>query len=362
MKSLTPVLMLVGMAAQPLAALADPSATSATAIEWNRIALDTIARSKPNQLQVVRLMANLSMAQHAAAADSADALATASMRVIGAMLPEQADYVRGRHAGQEHPKGARVAERVLADAGRDGFLQPWTGRVPQADGAWRSLAQPAAAPAYPLLGTMRTFFIDNGSVLRPAAPPARDSARFNADLAEVRSLTEKPTPESTRLAKFFDMTTGTQAGGFWNEQALELLRTQPGAPRATVVLPTLNGAMMDAFVACHDAKYTYWVPRPSQADASIKPLIGVPNHPSYPSNHSCVSMSAAHVLAHFFPGEAERIKAIAVEAGVSRIHAGLHYRFDVEAGEPIGRGVAQTALSRSADILARRSTTVLGRL
>lgn len=33
------------------------------------------------------------------------------------------------------------------------------------------------------------------------------------------------------------------------------------------------------------------------------------------------------------------------EAGVSRIYAGLHYRFDVDAGQAIGRGAAGLALN-----------------
>lgn len=145
----------------------------------------------------------------------------------------------------------------------------------------------------------------------------------------VAHATASPTVETTRIAKFYDMTTGTLAAGFWNTNAAELIRNAgTNGPQAARVLATMNMAMMDAVAACHDTKYTYWVPRPSQADPSIKPLIGVPNHPAYPSNHSC-------------------------------IFAGLHYRFDVTAGEDIGRGVAGVAVARHEEALARLTRTLL---
>lgn len=121
----------------------------------------------------------------------------------------------------------------------------------------------------------------------------------------------------------------------------------------------MNTAMLDALIACHDTKYVYWVPRPSQADPAIKPQIGVPNHPSYPSNHSCLSTAAALVLAHFYPQEHPLMEATAAEAEVSRIYAGIHYRFDVEAGEDIGRKVAAAAVSRHAQMLARFTRPLL---
>jgi membrane-associated phospholipid phosphatase len=109
--------------------------------------------------------------------------------------------------------------------------------------------------------------------------------------------------------------------------------------------------MLDALAAGHDSKYAYWVPRPSQVDPALRPVIGVPNHPSYPSNHSCLSTAAAGVLAHFFPAAAGDLRGTAVEAGVSRIHAGLHTRTDVDAGESIGRAVADAAIARHVAVL-----------
>jgi PAP2 superfamily len=342
-------------------------ADSSTTLSWNRTALEVIERAKPNQLQAIRLMTYVSLAQYAALAapGPSAAAATASMQVIAGLIPAQAAFVEERY--RQHGPGANPAEhpvsqRVLAAAREDRFTQPWSGQLPQAPATWRSLVNPPAPPALPGLGAMRTFLIDSGSTFRAAPPPAENSAQFRDDLAEVRRHTISPSEESTRLAKFYDMTTGTMVAGFWNERATELIRRNTvGELPAARILATVNAAMMDAAIACHDTKYTYWVPRPSQADPSIKSLIGVPNHPAYPSNHSCISTAAALSLAHFFPQDRARLKGIATEAGISRIYAGLHYRFDVDAGTEIGRKIASVAIARHDGMLARWTQTVVSK-
>jgi membrane-associated phospholipid phosphatase len=107
----------------------------------------------------------------------------------------------------------------------------------------------------------------------------------------------------------------------------------------------LNGAMMDALIAGHDAKYAYWFIRPTQADPSITLAIGLPNHPSYPSTHTVLSKSAAGVLGGPFPHHQVRLDAMAEEASISRLFGGIHYRFDLEAGTGMAEGIAQSALS-----------------
>src|SRR2546426_11001347 len=101
--------------------------------------------------------------------------------------------------------------------------------------------------------------------------------------------------------------------------------------------------MMDAAIGCWDAKLTYWFIRPPQADPAIKliPAIGLPNHPSYPSAHSCFSGAAVETLSAFFPAKTDSLNAMVTEAGLARIYAGIHYRFDVHVGQLLGRQVAR---------------------
>jgi membrane-associated phospholipid phosphatase len=103
-------------------------------------------------------------------------------------------------------------------------------------------------------------------------------------------------------------------------------------------------AAMDALIACHDGKYTYWFIRPFQADPAITTPIGRPNHPSYPSNHACVSGTIAYVLGGLLPSEAEQLAAQADQAAESRLYAGIHYRFDKDAGLELARHVSAVAL------------------
>ena len=88
------------------------------------------------------------------------------------------------------------------------------------------------------------------------------------------------------------------------------------------------------------SKYVYWVPRPTQADPEIRLAIGLPNHPSYPSNHSCTASATARVLDARFPDQGGRYLALAQEVATSRLYAGIHYPMDIDAGLEIGRKVA----------------------
>jgi PAP2 superfamily len=338
-------------------------------LTWNQITREAVERVKPTQHQAARLLAYVSMAQYAAlvqgrdSAATPDTVATASMRVIADLAPTQGAFAEERFAQlgmRKTDQGHTLATSVLAQAHSDEFGRKPDAQPVQGAYMWKSLANPPAPPAYPALGAMRPFVMDAGNMFRVAPPPSMSSIKFANDMAEILHYTVAPTRESTRVAKFYDMTTGTMAAGYWNEQAEGMIRKNNVAElQAARILATMNAAIVDALIACHDSKYVYWVPRPSQAEPTVKPLIGVPNHPSYPSNHSCLSTAAGMVLAHFFPSERSRLEKAANEAGLSRIYAGIHYRFDIDAGEEIGRKVAALAAARHEDMLARWTQTTV---
>src|SRR6185503_2833153 len=121
-------------------------------------------------------------------------------------------------------------------------------------------------------------------------------------------------------------------------------RTEREAAR---ILAYANAAAFDAQIACWDSKLFYWFIRPSQADPAITLPIGLPNHPSYPSGHSCITGAIMTVAIDAFPSERDRLNAIIEEAGMSRVYGGIHYRFDIEGGRAIGRGAAALALAGS---------------
>ncbi|HTJ23401.1 MAG TPA: phosphatase PAP2 family protein, partial [Gemmatimonadaceae bacterium] len=116
------------------------------------------------------------------------------------------------------------------------------------------------------------------------------------------------------------------------------------AARAMALAST---AMADALIACWDAKFYFWLERPISADTALKTAISTPPFPSYPSGHSTQSAAAAEVFAYLFPDRAAYYRQKADEASSSRVLAGIHYRFDIEAGEELGRKIGAAAVERA---------------
>ena len=72
---------------------------------------------------------------------------------------------------------------------------------------------------------------------------------------------------------------------------------------------------------------------------------GLPNHPSYPSGHSCLSASAARVIESFFPEATASLEGQVSDAGRSRVIGGIHFPSDVAVGQALGRNVADWAIA-----------------
>jgi hypothetical protein len=134
----------------------------------------------------------------------------------------------------------------------------------------------------------------------------------------------------------------------------------------------------DALIACFDAKYHYAFWRPITAvragdtdgnDATVvdptwSPLLPVtPNHPEYPSAHSCVTPAGGRVIARFLgtgeidltipslTGLGDRFyaqpKDLEEEVGNARIWGGIHFRSAVEDGIEIGKKTADQVLAHN---------------
>jgi membrane-associated phospholipid phosphatase len=82
-------------------------------------------------------------------------------------------------------------------------------------------------------------------------------------------------------------------------------------------------------------------------DPGFLPYLITPPHPSYVSGHSAFSGAAEIVLAASFPRHAAHLKALAEEAGMSRLYGGIHYRSDNDEGLVLGRAVGQLAAARA---------------
>jgi membrane-associated phospholipid phosphatase len=172
------------------------------------------------------------------------------------------------------------------------------------------------------------------------------SVEFQAELAELEQFVAHPTPSQTEIAQFWADGPGTVTPpGHWFQIAGELIaRDRLDTPRAARLLGLLGATVMDAAIACWDAKYTYQLLRPNQADPGLVTPIPTPPFPSYPSGHATFSAAASEVLASFFPEDAAGLRDLAEEAALSRVFAGIHYRFDSEAGLQCGRQLGLLAI------------------
>ena len=136
--------------------------------------------------------------------------------------------------------------------------------------------------------------------------------------------------------------------GHWNAIAADdFLKQNFSEVRWARNLALLNMAMMDGAIACWDAKFTYFNPRPTQINPQIKTLTGLPNFPAYISGHSTFSAAAATILGHILPDRATDYTQMANEASISRMYGAIHYRSDCEKGLETGNKVGAFAIARA---------------
>ncbi len=283
----------------------------------------------------------------------AGAVAGASATVLSYLFPLRAqalqDTVKAqRGAGPGFARGEvigrAVGTEIVARAQADGFSTPFTGTIPVGPGLWVSNTTPPTIAGGPLPG-VRPWFLKSARRFRPGPPPAFGSADFLAALAEIRHISDTRTAQQIEIATRWAQGAGTPTtAGFWLQVATDGIESHRLSERqATHLYALLSASMFDAQIGCWDAKEMYWLIRPWQANPGITVVaaVGKPNHPSYPSGHSCISSSAAAVLSSFFPDERHELSAMVTEAGLSRMYGGIHYRFDIEAGQRLGRSVAR---------------------
>jgi hypothetical protein len=363
------------------AAAASPWALSTSTMRWNEYACELIARNQVGQFPASRVLAYLNLGinnaivaakQQQKAIDGAAAGAAATVLIY--MFPKDEQAIATRLSGEMAAIGSntRAAFAAGVEAGRaagaavvalartDRSDLAWTGPLPEGADKWSSRAQPPRPPLGPRLGEMRPFFLSTGADFRAPPPPTYDSAQFRAEVAKVRAVADSRSNEQLRIAQYWETLSGSFAAGLWNDIARGAISSHGLDEAASArVLALMHMASVDATIACHDSKYVYWVPRPTQADPDIRLAIAVPNHPSYPSNHACISGTVGLVLDAQFPDQNGRYLAMAHQAGDSRVYGGIHYQMDLDQGYVIARKVAARALEIG--IPTDRSFAVLGK-
>jgi hypothetical protein len=274
--------------------------------------------------------------------------------------------------------GTSVGEKTLISRANDGSNAVVNYTPGTAPGDWQP-TPPKFAPAQtPQWGLVKPFALKSGSQFRPPPPPALTSAAYTAAFNETKDFglvnSTVRTPAETEVARFWEGKAGTPGlPGYWNEIAESAAESRGNTlDQNARLFAQLNVAVADAVIGHFDAKYTYnrWRPitaiqlagetgNPNTvADPTWQPLLNTPPNPSYVSGHGVVSGAASTVLAHFFGTDNVSVSltsddltgvthsftsfsAAAAEAENSVVWGGIHFRFDVTAGQTLGQSVAR---------------------
>ena len=272
--------------------------------------------------------------------------------------------------------GRRVANAFIALRADDGFRADvgYTPPSPAGPGDW--VPTTPTPPIGTYLGQMDTFALESADQFRPDGPPSLGSRRWARDYNEVKEIGSRT---STTREDW-----QTTAALFWAEPPVQqahlalrgvITQHQLDVGQAARMMAMASVAYADGIIACYDAKYLYEFWRPVTAiqkgdtdgndatvgDTSWLPLLAVtPNHPDYPSAHSCVTPAGAEALAAFLgtrridltvpslTGLGDRhfgtVRQLTREVGEARIWGGIHFRSAVEDGIRIARQTADEVL------------------
>ena len=306
----------------------------------------------------------------AAAAAGHDVLAelypARAAELDGQLAADLASIPDGTSKEQGITVGRNAAERMLAMRSLDGSATappPFPpGTLP---GDYRPTPPTLAPPVFTHWAGVTPFVLHRAAQFRPEPPPDPASRSSLTAVREVESLgrdtSTTRTADQTAAARFWS----APIWNYWNEIAQSAaLAHHTGLVRTARLFADLDLTLADSTIAFYDAKYHDHVWRPITAireapvggDPSWTPLATTPADPSYPGAHSVISSAASTVLTSYFgernevvvtsevlPGVVRSFGSYhdaAIEAGLSRIFAGLHTRLDHDSGLRLGHQVA----------------------
>jgi len=270
--------------------------------------------------------------------------------------------------------GQAVGARILALRSNDGSnAQPIPYVFGHAPGDYQST--PPNFPPQPQFthwSHVTPFALEHANQFRPGPPPALESDIYSDAFNEVKTLgILNPTVNTTEQELIGRFWNGA-IQNYWNEiTQTAVLPEGLTTAQSARLFALVNLSLADGVIAFYDAKYIYNFWRPVTAirsaginnpdivpDPSWLPLvINTTPDPSYPGAHAVISAAAAAVLNsvlhhdHFdfivtsevLPGTTrsfQSFSAAADEATMSRIFAGVHFRFDLTTGQRLGQNVA----------------------
>ena len=286
--------------------------------------------------------------------------------------------------GRAKQQGVALGQAAAAAVLKLPDIDPKVTQVPYRPvvrpGQWVPTALPATAPHSI---AFRPWVLKRADEVRPAPPPALTSTRYARDLEEVRRLGARSSTERTRVQTLMARYRITS-----NEMpAMRMIADQQGRRMVdNARLFALYGMLLDDLsIAMSDGKlhYDFWRPitairnadkddnPATMADPGWLPLMNTPNHGEYPCGHCIYAGGIAEMMTAVggkaptwgvrvgslsLPNSAIQVlpdwNAWADQVSFSRTLGGVHYRFSNEAGDAMGRKLAQLTLERVLQPLA----------
>lgn len=267
--------------------------------------------------------------------------------------------------------GRNVADRIVALRSNDGSAaSPVPFEFGHEPGNYQST--PPNFPKQPQFthwSHVQPFALEHANQFRPGPPPALTSETYTEAFNEVKSLgianSTTASADQALTGRFWN----GAIQNYWNEiaQTTALAHNLTTAQNARL-FALLNLTFADCVIAFYDAKYTYNLWRPVTAirvaDPNWLPEVGTTTpDPSYPGAHAVISSAGASILTSFFgtarmefrvtsevmPGVERSFTSLsdaAQEATLSRIFAGVHFRFDLTTGGQLGGQIADFVTAR----------------
>jgi hypothetical protein len=248
-----------------------------------------------------------------------------------------------------------------------------------APGVWQLPS--GIGPLTPWISQLRPYLLDSPDQFRPSPPLSLSSREWAIQYEEVRLMGRVDSPYRTAvqtdIARFWTMHAPLQHNLAFQQFAIQ---RELGAVEAARLFAMGNLVGADALIACFDAKYHFLFWRPqfaiplgdsdgnpaTKGDPTWQPLLGTPNHPEYPSAHSCLTSGIAEVYAAFVGNQRIELDITSTAPNLmqptrhyklandlvreiidARVWGGIHYRESDIKGVNLGRKVAHWALQRN---------------
>lgn len=220
-------------------------------------------------------------------------------------------------------------------------------------------------------GTWKPILLSAPTDITVAAPIATNTPEYIAQINEIKSFQANISEDEKRIVKYWS------AGAVlrWNEIMRELVAKHnlppyqnadgtypfPSAnnplaypqfpfsnpPYAARAYAYVSAAQYDALVAAWYYKTLYNRKAPYKVDSTLQVLVPKSDLPAYPSEDAVVEGVCTEMLKLLFPGDQEYIQLKAAEHRIARIIAGTNVRSDMDAGEALGKAVAQKFVARA---------------